>query len=173
MATSEATTVAEYLAGLPEDRRRALRAVRAAIRKRLPRGYVETMQYGMISYVVPQSILGKTYNNQPLALASLGNQKHYMSLYLNNVYGDPELETWFRDAYAASGKKLDMGKSCVRFKTLDALPLDVVGDAIAATPVGRFVARYLEMRGGSANASRPRQGDRSLPVEAEKKSRLS
>ena len=151
MATSDATTVAEYLAELPEDRRRALRVVRTAIRKRLPRGYVETMQYGMISYVVPQSVLANTYNNQPLALASLGNQKHYMSLYLNNVYADPELETWFRDAYAAAGKKLDMGKSCIRFRTIDDLPLDVVGEAIAATPVERFVTRYLQVRAGGTS----------------------
>lgn len=148
MATSDAQTVAEYLAELPEDRRKAIKAVRAEIRKRLPKGYVETMQYGMISYVVPSKVLAKTYNGQPLALASLGNQKNYMTVYLNNVYAFPELESWFLEAYAATGKKLDMGKSCVRFKRLEDLPLDVVGEAIARTPVDAFIAKYEEARGG-------------------------
>ena len=147
MATSDAQTVAEYLAEMPEDRRKAIKAVRAEIRKRLPKGYVETMQYGMISYVVPSKVLAKTYNGQPLALASLGNQKQYMALYLNNVYAFPEVESWFLEAYAASGKKLDMGKSCVRFKRLEDLPLDVVGEAIARTPVDAFIAKYEEARG--------------------------
>lgn len=108
MATSDAATVAEYLAELPEERREAIAAVRAAILERLPEGYEERMQYGMISYVVPESVLAKTYNGQPLALASLGNQKNYVSVYLMNVYGNPELESWFHEAYEASGKKLDM-----------------------------------------------------------------
>ena len=147
-APGEAQTVGAYLESLPEDRRKALRKVRAELRKRLPKGYVETMQYGMISYVVPLKTLPKTYNGQPLALASLGNQKHYMALYLNNVYGDAELEAWFREAYRATGKRLDMGKSCVRFRSLDDLPLGVVGEAVARTPVEAFVQRYLTAREG-------------------------
>ncbi len=139
---SEAKTVAEYLASLPEDRRKALKAVRAAIRKHLPRGYQEVMQYGGISYVVPLSRLPKTYNGQPLALATLASLKNYMALYLNNVYGDPALAEWFAEAYRATGKRLDMGKSCVRFRRLEDLPLDVVGEAISRTPVEEFVGRY-------------------------------
>ncbi|MGE3961347.1 MAG: DUF1801 domain-containing protein [Dehalococcoidia bacterium] len=145
--TSEGTVV-EYLESLPEERRKSIRKVRAAIRKSLPKGYEEVMQYGMISYVVPAKRLPKTYNGQPLALASLGNQKHYMALYLNNVYAEPALYEWFSDAYRATGKKLDMGKSCVRFRSLDDLPLEVVGEAIARTPVDEFVDHYLATRGG-------------------------
>lgn len=147
MATSDAATVAEYLAELPEERREAIAAVRAAILERLPEGYEERMPYGMISYVVPESVLAKTYNGQPLALASLGNQKNYVSVYLMNVYGNPELESWFHEAYEASGKKLDMGKSCVRFKRLEDLPLDVIGEAVSRTSVEEFVAMYEASRG--------------------------
>lgn len=145
---SEATTVSEYLAELPEDRRRAISKVRAAIRKALPKGYEERMQYGMISYVVPSKRLPQTYNGQPLALASLGSQKNYMALYLNNVYADPSMHEWFTEAYRESGRKLDMGKSCVRFRKLDDLPLEVIGEAVSRTPVEDFVAHYLEARGG-------------------------
>ncbi len=152
MATSSAATVAEYLAELPEDRRKAIKAVRAEIRKRLPKGYVETMQYGMISYVVPSKVLDKTYNGQPLAVASLANQKNYMAVYLNCVYSSPEMMTWFNDAYLATGKKLDMGKSCVRFKRLEDLPVEVIGEAIARTPVDEFVAMYLALRGPGGKA---------------------
>ena len=145
---SDATTVAEYLAELPEDRRKALKRVRAEIRKRLPSGYREVMQYGMISYVVPLKRLPNTYNGQPLALASLGSQKRYMTVYLNNVYADPDLEAWFSGAYRKTGKRLDMGKSCVRFRSLDDLPVELIGEAVARTPVDAFVERYLESREG-------------------------
>jgi uncharacterized protein DUF1801 len=140
------TTVAQYLASLPPDRRAALAEVRAVINARLPAGYQETIQYNMISWIVPPSRLSATYNGQPLALASLGSQKHYMALYLMTVYGKTELGAWFRDAYRATGKKLDMGKACIRFRTLDALPLDVVGEAIARVPVDAYLAAYEESR---------------------------
>ena len=148
MATSDVKTVAEYRAELPEDRRRAIKAVRSEIRKRLPKWYEETMQYGMISYIVPSKVLAKTYNGQPLALASLGNQKNYMTVYLMNIYGSPTLESWFNEAYAASGKKLDMGKSCVRFKRLEDLPVELIGEAVSRTPVDEFVAMYQASREG-------------------------
>lgn len=140
------TTVDEYLGTIPPDRRAALARVRAVINARLPRGFEETVQYDMISWVVPASRLSATYNGQPLALASLGAQKHYMALYLMTVYGDRELGAWFRDAYRATGKKLDMGKACIRFRTLDALALDVVGEAIARVPVDAYIAAYESSR---------------------------
>ena len=146
MVKSDATTVEGYLAEMPPERRVALESVRQAVLSNLPDGYIETMQYGMISYVIPMDKVGKTYNNQPLALASLGNQKNYMTLYLNNVYGDPELEQWFVRAFNATGKKLNMGKSCVRFKDLDDLPLDIIGQAIASTPVNRMIERYQAVK---------------------------
>jgi hypothetical protein len=145
MVSSAASTVEEYLASLPPARRSAIGQVRDVINARLPPGYEETMQYGMISWIVPTSRLAATYNGQPLALASLASQKQYMALYLMTVY-QGKLAAWFRDAYAASGKKLDMGKACVRFKTLDALPLDVVGEAIARVPVDAYVAVYEASR---------------------------
>ncbi|MYD35747.1 MAG: DUF1801 domain-containing protein [Dehalococcoidia bacterium] len=146
MVKSDAATVDEYLAGLPEDRREAMQAVRQVVLANLPDGYEECMAYGMIGYVVPLSRYPDTYNKQPLGLAALASQKQYMSLYLNNVYDNPETLEWFMSAYAASGKRLNMGKSCVRFRRLDDLPLDVVGQAIARTSVDDFLASYEESR---------------------------
>jgi hypothetical protein len=157
MASSTASTIDQYLASLPEDRRAAIARVRGVVNARLPRGYEETVQYGMISWIVPSSRLAETYNGQPLALACLGSQKQYMTLYLMTVYGDPQLATWFKSAYKASGKKLDMGKSCVRFKALDALPLDVIGDAISKVSVDAYVARYHASRARSVK-QKPARG---------------
>ena len=146
MVSSAASTVDEYLSSLQPDRRAAIARVREVVNAGLPRGYEETMQYGMISWVVPRSRLAETYNGQALALASLASQRQYMALYLMSVYGDPKLHAWFRSAYQAAGKKLDMGKSCIRFKTLDALPLDVIGEAVSRVPVDDFVAVYEASR---------------------------
>lgn len=149
MASRVASTVEQYLAALPTDRRAVIARVREVVNARLPPGYEETMQYGMISWIVPRARLAATYNGQPLAVASLGAQRQHMALYLMTVYGDGELGAWFRDAYRASGKKLDMGKACVRFKTLDALPLDVIGEAISRVPVDAYVAVYEASRSES------------------------
>jgi hypothetical protein len=135
----ETSTPAEYLKRLPAERRAALTKVRAAIRKQLPRGFVETMAFGMISYVVPLERYPDPYNGQPLMLAALASQKNHMAVYLLGVYASKDLRAWFEKAYAASGKKLDMGKSCVRFKTLDALALDVVAQAIGKLSVDAYV----------------------------------
>ena len=143
---SKAGTVEEYLASLPEERRNAIEAVRRVILAHLPEGYQEGMQYGMLSYCIPLSRYPKTYNGQALGYAALASQKNYMSLYLMGVYGDEQLERWFRDEYAASGKKLDMGKSCVRFKKLEDLPLDVVGKAIAMATPEEFIQMYERSR---------------------------
>jgi uncharacterized protein YdhG (YjbR/CyaY superfamily) len=150
MVKSTATTVQAYLEELPADRREAVQTVREAILANLPEGYVETMQWGMPSYVIPLARHGDTYNKQPLALVSLANQKNYMAVYLNNVYGDPEIEEWFTSSYKATGKRLDMGKSCVRFKTLDDLPIELVGEAVSRTPVEAFIATYVEARRSTA-----------------------
>ena len=147
MVWSSAQTVEEYLAELPPDRREAINAVRKVILDNLPTGYEEMMQFGMISYVIPLERYPVTYNKQPLQYAALASQKHYMSVYLMNVYGDPDSEQWFVEQYRASGKKLDMGKSCVRFKKLDDLPLDLIGRAIARTPVEAYIEVYEAARG--------------------------
>ena len=146
MAQSTASTVDEYLNELPEERRGAIAAVRKVIQDNLPPGYEEMMLFGMISYVVPLKTFPITYNKQPLQYAALASQKQYMSVYLMNVYGDPATLDWFTGAYKASGKRLDMGKSCVRFRKLDDLPLSLVGETIARTPVTTFIEHYESSR---------------------------
>jgi len=146
MASSDAKTVDEYLAGLPPDRREALEAVRAEILRNLPDGYEECMQYGMIGYVVPLSRYPNTYNGQALGVAALASQKNYMSVYLMNVYGDPATEKWFAEEYRKTGKRLDMGKSCVRFRKLEDLPVELIGRTVRRTPVDEFLRRYEASR---------------------------
>ena len=146
MAQSTAQTVDEYFDELPPDRQQAIAAVRKVILDHLPEGYEETMQYGMIGYVIPLEKYHVTYNGQPLEYAALASQKNYMSLYLMNIYGDKETEQWFIEQYRASGKKLDMGKSCVRFKKLEDLPVDLIGKAIGRTTVADFIERYEASR---------------------------
>ncbi len=147
MARSEAKTVEEYLDELTDDRRETVEAVRDVVNSNLPDGYEETVQFGMISYVVPLDRYPKTYNRQALQYAALASQKNYVSLYLMNVYGNEETARWFVDSYRASGKRLDMGKACVRFKRIDDLPLDLIGETIARTPVDDFIALYEKARG--------------------------
>ena len=146
MVMSKATTVADYLAELPEERRKTISAVRAVVRKNLPKGYKESIGYGMICYSVPLSTYPDTCNGQPLCYAALAAQKNYCAIYLMNVYGDAPTAKAFRDGFKKAGKQLDMGKSCVRFKTADDLPLDVIGKTIAATPVKEFVEKHEKAR---------------------------
>jgi len=139
---SDANDVDQYLDELPEDRRQALTAVRKVVLDHLPAGFEEVMQYGMISYVVPLDRFPSTYNGQPLAVASLASQKRHMALYLMGIYGDEGNQTWLRQQWATTGKKLDMGKSCLRFRSLDDLALDVVGEAIARTSVADVIDQH-------------------------------
>jgi hypothetical protein len=141
------TSVAAYLKALPLDRRAAISAVRDVILANLPKGYEERMDRGMISYVVPLATYPETYNGEALAYASLASQKSYMSLYLMGVYGDRESD--FRQRFEATGKKLNMGKSCLRFKKLEDLPLDVIGKEIKRLPVKKFIAQYEDARTSS------------------------
>jgi hypothetical protein len=154
MTARGAATVKAYLAQLPADRRAAIAAVRDVINANLPAGYEEGMQYGMIGWYVPLSRYPETYNGQPLGIAALASQKSYMALYLVGVYGDPDLAAWFRTAFSHAGKKLDMGKSCVRFKSLDALPLDVIGETIRRVPVDRFLAQYEDARSSAKRSKK-------------------
>lgn len=142
---STARTVEEYIAGLPDDRRVAISTVRDVILKNLPRGFEEVIQYGMIGYVVPHRLYPAGYHcdpTQPLCFAALASQKNHMAIYLMTVYGDVKTQKWFRQAYLATGKRLDMGKSCVRFKKLDDLPLDVIGQAVARVSVKDYIASW-------------------------------
>ena len=146
MVQSAATTVAGYLAEQPKEKRAVLSAVRKVIRKNLPRGYREEMGWGMITYAIPLEQYPETYNGQPLCYAALAAQKNHFGLYLTCAYGDPGQEKKLRDGFRKAGKKLDMGKSCVRFHRLEDLPLEVIGEVIAATPPEAFIARYEASR---------------------------
>jgi hypothetical protein len=139
---SDAATVDDYLASLPPDRREAIAAVRAEILAHLPAGIEETMNWGMICYEVPLSTYPDTYNGQPLMFAGLASQKNHMAVYLSAVYGSETLRARFEEEYRATGKRLDMGKSCVRFRRIDDLPLDVVGRAVEACSVEALVAMH-------------------------------
>jgi len=142
---SKAKTVKEYLNSLPPERRAAIQTVREVILKNLPNGFEETMQYGMIGYVVPHSVYPPGYHcdpKQPLPFIALASQKNHMAVYMMNIYMDKETENWFVKAYKASGKKLDIGKSCLRFKKLDDLALDVIGRAVGRKSVKEYIALY-------------------------------
>jgi Domain of unknown function (DU1801) len=169
---SKATNVADYIAGLPDDRRAAIETLRKVILKNLGAGYEEGMQYGAIGYYVPHKVFPAGYHcdpKQPLPFAALASQKNYISLYLMGVYcgcGERSSEEtpdarWFRDAWTKTGKKLDMGKACVRFKKLEDVPLDVVGEAIKRVPAKTYIARYEEVlartKGGTKAAKKPAQ----------------
>ena len=146
MVKSQASTVEEYLEELSEERRDVINRVRAMVLQYLPEGYVETMNWGMISYEIPLADYPKTYNGQPLNFAALAAQKNNYSLYLMNIYQSPALLETLKKAFADAGLKLNMGKSCLRFKKLDNMPLDVIGEIIASTPPADFIAFYEASR---------------------------
>jgi hypothetical protein len=139
---SSAKTVEEYLQNLPEDKRTALIEVRKTILKNLPEGIQETMNWGMICYEIPLEIHPDTYNGQPLVYAGLAAQKNHMAVYLTNIYANEKLQNWFQTEYKNSGKKLNMGKSCIRFTKLENLPLELIGKAIAKTSMEEFIDFY-------------------------------
>jgi len=147
MVSSKAATVEEYLAELPEGRREAIEAVRKVILDNLASGFEETMNWGMICYEVPLSIEPDTYNGKPLMYAALASQKNHMAVYLTGVYADEATKQEFVSAWEQTGKRVDMGKSCVRFRKLDDLPLDTLGDAIAAFDVDEFVSLVAKVHG--------------------------
>lgn len=143
---SSATTVEQYLAELPEGRREAISVVRKMILENLPEGYEEVMNWGMICYQIPLEIYPKTYNDQPLMYAALASQKRHMAVYLSGLYSDEALLNWFVSEYEQTGKKLHMGKSCVRFTALKNLPLELIGKAIAKIPMEDFIDIYEQSR---------------------------
>lgn len=146
MGKSTIATAEAYLSGLPEERREVVAVVRQLILTNLPEGYQETVNWGMISYAIPLERYPKTYNKQPLSYIALASHKSYISLYLMSVYGDPQQEAWLTEAFAQAGKKLDMGKSCLHFRKLEDLPLDVIADVVASTPPDQYIARYEASR---------------------------
>ena len=137
---SEASTVDQYLAELPDDRRQAIQQVRKIVSENLPNGYEEAMNWGMITYHVPLETYPDTYNKQPLMYAALASQKNHMAVYLSGIYTSDVARKRFETAYKATGKRFDVGKSCVRFKKLDDLPLDLIGKTIASMKVKDLIA---------------------------------
>ena len=142
---SDAETVAEYLESLPEERREAIVQVRDVVLSHLPEGYEEVMNWGMISYQVPLETYPDTYNGKPLLYAALASQKHHMAVYLSGIYISEERKRRFEEAYRQTGKRFDTGKSCVRFRKLEDLPLGLIGEAIAEYSVERFTEQVAEI----------------------------
>ncbi len=143
---SEASTVDAYLAELPAERRAAIATVRDEILTNLPAGYEEAMNWGMITYQVPLTTYPDTYNGKPLMYAALASQKNHMAVYLTAVYADEGTRDGFLDSYRATGKRLDMGKSCVRFRSLDDLPVELIGEAIGSCDLDSFIAMNERVR---------------------------
>lgn len=141
------SSVKEYLAALPADRREAMQKVRETILANLDSGYEEGIQYGMIGYYVPHRVFPAGYHcdpKQPLPFAALGSMKNHMAVHLMCIYGHEEHQEWLRHAWAKTGKRLDMGKGCLRFKKLEDLALGVLGEAIRRVPAAKFIAHYTE-----------------------------
>ena len=155
---SKATSVEEYVASLPEDRRFAIAAIREVILKNLQKDFEEGMQYGMIGYYVPHRVYPAGYHcdpKQPLPFVALASQKNYISLYMMSLYNDGQRLKSFLEAWKKTGKKLDMGKSCVRFKRLEDLALDVVADAIRSTTAKEVIDQYARMSQAASQGSNP------------------
>ena len=146
MATSKAKTVAAYLDELPAEKRAVITAMRELVRDNIPKGFEEGTLYGMIGWYIPLADYPRTYNKQPLAVASLAAQKNYFALYLPTYCSEDTLRQWLEAGFEKAGKKLDLGKSCLRFKKLDDLPLDVVAAAIGKTGPKQLISMYERSR---------------------------
>ena len=132
----------EYLAAVPGERGEAVRAVFDTVREAMPEGYRLEIYRGAPHWVIPLSTYPVTYNSQPLSYVGLMANKHYSSLYLMALYAAPKTWEEFRAAWIASGLKPDLGKSCLRFRTLSDVSLPLIADSIASMPVERFIAKY-------------------------------
>ena len=152
---STAKTVDEYIAELPQERQQDIRAVRKMVRENLPDGYEEVMNWGMITYQVPLSVYSDTYNRKPLMYAALASQKNHMGVYLSSIYADEGKREQFEKEYRLTGKHYDVGKSCVRFKKLDDLPLPVIAKAIASIEMEDFIELVIEA--GSIRESKKKE----------------
>ncbi|MHC4428397.1 MAG: DUF1801 domain-containing protein [Planctomycetota bacterium] len=168
---SKPTTVRQYLAALPKDRREALQAVRKVILDNLDSGYAEGVQYGGIGYFVPHSVYPPGYHcdpSQPLPYVGIASQKNHMGIYLFCVYSSEDEQRRFREAWAKTGKKLDMGKSCVRFKKIDDVALDVIGKTIKRTPAKKFIAHYEASLGQTSRPARKKAASKTTKAPARK-----
>jgi hypothetical protein len=142
MAKSKAKTVREYLDELPAERKKVLAKVRSVVRKNLPRGYQETVGWGMISYGIPLKRYPDTYNKQPLCYAAIAAQKNHYAIYLMTGYTNSPSRALLKEGFKKAGKKLDMGQSCIRFRKLEDIPLDIIGRAVASTTPAQYIELY-------------------------------
>jgi uncharacterized protein YdhG (YjbR/CyaY superfamily) len=143
---SKATTVDQYIAELPADRQKAVSELRKVIRKNLPKGFSEGMGYGMMGYSVPHSLYPAGYHcdpKLPLPFMGIASQKHFIAVYHMGVYVDPKLHKWFTDEYAKAGVgKLDMGKSCIRFKNPEKIPYKLIGELATKMTPQQWIEMY-------------------------------
>jgi hypothetical protein len=173
MVSSAATSVEEYLASLPPERRAVIGVVRDVVVSNLPSGYRESMDYGMIAYAVPLERFPDTYNGQPLCYAGIAAHQHHNSLYLMCAYGNASEAKVLKDAFAAAGKTLDMGKSCVRFRSLDDLPLDAIGSFVARTPPDKYIAYYESARAKTKSGVRKKSARKRATAASKKTAKRS
>jgi hypothetical protein len=143
---SDATTVEEYLAGLDDDRRAQIEPVHRVVRDAMPSGYAESVDWGMICWSVPLETFPDTYNGKPLSYVCLAAQKRHNALYLTGLYSGSEEADDFRRRWTEDGRRLDMGKSCLRYRTVDDLRLDLIGESVAAIPPERLIALHERAR---------------------------
>lgn len=174
---SKAATVEQYLAELPEDRRAVVQQVREMILKNLGKGFEEGMQYGMIGYYVPHRLYPAGYHcdpRQPLPFAGLASQKRHLSLYLMSMY-DANMECRsFVEAWRKTGRKLDMGKSCIRFKKAEDLAMDLLGDSIRRMPVKKWIEYYeTTFRNHRRKTGKSAPAETTKPVTKAKRTRKS
>ncbi len=155
---SDAKTVASYLSDLPQVRREPLTLLRKTVLANLPKGYVEVINWGMICYEVPFATKPDTYNDQPLMYVAIANQKNYMAIYLCGLACVPQAQEKFSSAWKKTGLKLDMGKSCIRFKKIQDIDLKLIGEQIASNSV----ASYIEFFEAKASSDRHKRQSSKL-----------
>jgi hypothetical protein len=169
---SKAKTVTEYLDALPLERRVAIEAVRSTILANLDSDYEEGIQYGMIGYYVPHRVFPYGYHcdpRLPLQMAGLGAQKSHLALHVMGLYVDPALTKWFQDAWKKTGKKLDMGKACIRFKSLDDVPLDVIAEMFRRLPAKRYIETYTRILASTGRGPDGKKIGATVAKKTEKK----
>jgi len=172
MVQSKAKTVAQYLRELPDDRRAALQVLREVFLENVDSDIVEVMSYGMIGYHVSFDAYPGGYHcdpSTPLPYAGLASQKNHLALYMMGLYMDPDDVAWFQSAWKATGNRLDMGKSCVRFRRIEDVPLEVVAEAIRRMPSKRYIQTYEAHLGGAAGRRRPQRAGKAGAKKAAKK----
>jgi len=172
MVQSKAKTVAQYLRELPDDRRAALQVLREVFLENVDSDIVEVMSYGMIGYHVSFDAYPGGYHcdpSTPLPYAGLASQKNHLALYMMGLYMDPDDVAWFQSTWKATGNRLDMGKSCVRFRRIEDVPLEVVAEAIRRMPSKRYIQTYEAHLGGAAGRRRPQRTGKAGAKKAAKK----